>query len=77
MIISFVIPVNDVIIFPFFYFVLNFFMMHNQKKRSKKEHGGQPPVEESLEEIIENRKTVADAYRKILNSLEEKLKKDQ
>ena len=52
-------------------------MMHNQKKRSKKEHGGQPPVEESLEEIIENRKTVADAYRKILHSLEEKLKKDQ
>lgn len=52
-------------------------MMNHQKKRPKQENNVQPPVEESLEEIIENRKTVADAYRKILNSLESKLKKDK
>lgn len=43
-----------------------------EKQKPKKEKG---EAVESLEEIIEKRKTVADAYRKILASLESKPKK--
>jgi len=46
--------------------------MPNQRNSKKK--STEIPPEESLEKIIENNKTVADAYRKILNSLESKLK---
>lgn len=51
----------------------NHISMTNPRKPKKKP--AEAPAKESLEQIIENSKVVADAYRKILNSLESKLKK--
>jgi hypothetical protein len=49
------------------------------EKKKKTGRSGEDPSapEESLEQLIEKRKTVADAYRKILHSLESKLRKDK
>jgi hypothetical protein len=51
--------------------------MPKQKKSNKDVNEALSETDETIEQLIENRKTVADAYRKILNSLEEKLKKDK
>lgn len=51
--------------------------MQDHKPSKKKTKGQDIPEEKSLEAIIEHRKSVADAYKKILQSLESKIRNNE
>jgi len=50
--------------------------MKEKKKKVDPKSDDPSVIDESIEELIETRKSRAEAYRKILNALESKLKKD-